>query len=54
MKSILTYIYIIGALIYMVVDYIQAYGDDSLLFWVFIRPFLSSIKGLLWPIMILF
>jgi hypothetical protein len=48
MKYALLVIYQVIAVIYMLVDMAKSYGDDSLLFWLFVRPFISVIKGILW------
>jgi hypothetical protein len=47
-------LYALVAVVYMFMDWFANYGDDGLLFWVILRPFVSFIKGALWPLMLLF
>lgn len=47
-------LYMFIAFIYAVLDWGKSYGEDNILFWVFIRPIVSIIKGILWIIVIWF
>jgi hypothetical protein len=50
MKGTLAFVYMFIGAVYTLVDIIQSYGDDGLIFWLFIRPFISLLKGVVWPI----
>lgn len=51
-KGILIMIYLGIGILYMLRDMFIHYGDDGILFWIFIRPLLSLIKGLFWILLI--
>jgi hypothetical protein len=46
-------IYALVAIVYMFMDWFGHYGDDGIFFWVFIRPFVSLIKGIIWPLVLM-
>lgn len=45
--------YALGILIYTIYDWFSYYGEDNILLWIFIRPFISILKGIVWPIMLM-
>jgi hypothetical protein len=49
-KGTLAFAYMFIGAIYALVDVISNYGDDGIMFWLFIRPFISVIKGVVWPL----
>ena len=47
-------LYLIIAFMVTIGDMGENYGVDGAVFWYLIRPFISVLKGLLWPITIWF
>jgi hypothetical protein len=45
-------LYAIVGFIYTIIDWFKHYGDDGMIFWLILRPFVSLIKGVFWIFLI--